>query len=101
VYEEDALKSLKDDAPQVLSAGLAALEAIPEAEWATERIQTALQTALVDELGLKPRIAFGALRVAASGRRISPPLFESFELLGRDESLARLRRLADRLASGE
>ncbi len=101
VYEEDALKSLKDDAPQVLSAGLAALEAIPETEWATERIQTALQTALVDELGLKPRIAFGALRVAASGRRISPPLFESFELLGRDESLARLRRLADRLASGE
>ena len=100
-YEDDALKSLKGDAPQVLAAGLTALEAIPEGEWATERIQTALQTALVDELGLKPRVAFGALRVAASGRRISPPLFESFELLGRDESLARLRRLAEHLASGE
>ncbi len=96
-YEADALSSLKADAPQVLGAGLTALEAVPESEWATERIQSALQAALIDGLGLKPRVAFGALRVAASGRRISPPLFESFELLGRDESLARLRRLVARL----
>lgn len=96
-YEDDALASLKDDAPQVLTAGLAALEALSEAEWRTEEIQTALQAALIDGLGLKPRVAFGALRVAASGRRVSPPLFESFELLGREETLARLRRLAARL----
>jgi glutamyl-tRNA synthetase len=44
----------------------------------------------VDELGLKPRHAFGPVRVAITGRRISPPLFESLELLGRDRSLARL-----------
>ena len=102
VYEEDALKSLKGDAPQVLAAGIAALEAIPEGSWRTEPIQAALQTALTDPeqgLGLKPRVAFGALRVAASGRRVSPPLFESFELLGRDETLARLRRLEARLSS--
>ena len=98
-YDEDALKSLKDDAPQVLAAGIDALSEIPESEWATERIQNALQTALIEGLGLKPRVAFGALRVAASGRRVSPPLFESFELLGRDASLARLRKLADRLAA--
>ncbi len=101
VYEEDALKSLKDDAPRALEAGISALEAIPESEWRTEPIQAALQAALVDGLGLKPRVAFGALRVAASGRRVSPPLFESFELLGREVSLARLRRLAEHLAAGE
>ena len=99
VLEEDALRSLKDDAPRVLEAGIAALEALPEAEWRTEPIQAALQAALVDGLGLKPRVAFGPLRVAASGRRVSPPLFESFELLGRDETLARLRRLSERLAA--
>ena len=98
-YEDDALKSLKDDAPQVLEAGITALDAVPEGEWTTEQIQHALQTALIDGLGLKPRVAFGALRVAASGRRVSPPLFESFELLGKDESIARLRKLSDRLAT--
>ena len=97
-YQEDALKSLGADAIQVLEAGIAALEPIAETEWQTEAIQTALQAALIDGLGLKPRVAFGALRVAASGRRVSPPLFESFELLGRDETLARLRKLAAFLA---
>ncbi|SDQ28353.1 glutamyl-tRNA synthetase [Leucobacter chromiiresistens] len=96
-YADDALASLKDDAPQVLAAGIAALEAVPAEAWQTARIQEALQTALIDGLGLKPRVAFGALRVAASGRRVSPPLFESFELLGREESLARLRRLEQHL----
>ncbi|WP_336651664.1 MULTISPECIES: glutamate--tRNA ligase [unclassified Leucobacter] len=98
VYEDDALKSLKEDARQVLAASIAALDAVPEADWQTEPIQAALQAALIDGLGLKPRLAFGPLRVAASGRRVSPPLFESFELLGRDESLARLRRLDALLA---
>ena len=100
VYEEDALKSLKADAPDALRAGIAALEALAPEAWATESIQEALQGALIDGLGMKPRVAFGALRVAASGRRVSPPLFESFELLGRDETLARLRRLETQL-SGE
>lgn len=97
-YQDDALKSLGGDATQVLEAGIAALEPLGDDEWRTEPIQAALQAALIDGLGLKPRVAFGALRVAASGRRVSPPLFESFELLGRDETLARLRRLAAHLA---
>ncbi len=59
--------------------------------WSTAAIQEALQTALVDERGLKPRVAFGPVRVAVTGRRVSPPLFESMELLGRDRSLARLQ----------
>lgn len=98
VYEDDALKSLKDDAPETLRASIAALEALPADAWATEPIQTGLQDALIEGMGLKPRVAFGALRVAASGRRVSPPLFESFELLGRDETLARLRRLEAQLS---
>lgn len=97
VIEEDALASLKDDAGAALHAGIGALGEISEAEWRTERIQEALQAALIDGLGLKPRLAFGALRVAASGRRVSPPLFESFELLGREETLKRLARLTQQI----
>ena len=59
-------------------------------DWTTERIEEALRAALIEGLGLKPRNAFGPVRVAVTGRRISPPLFESLELLGREESLARL-----------
>jgi glutamyl-tRNA synthetase len=58
--------------------------------WDTASIEEALRGALIDGLGLKPRNAFGPVRVAITGRRISPPLFESLELLGRDRSLARL-----------
>jgi glutamyl-tRNA synthetase len=46
-------------------------------------------------MGLKPRHAFGPVRVAVTGRRISPPLFESMELLGRERSLGRLQRALD------
>ena len=46
--------------------------------------------ALIDGLGLKPRVAFGPVRVAVTGSRISPPLFESLELLGRETTLRRL-----------
>jgi glutamyl-tRNA synthetase len=42
-------------------------------------------------MGIKPKLAFGPVRVAVTGRRVSPPLFESMELLGREESLRRLR----------
>jgi glutamyl-tRNA synthetase len=70
---------------------LAARSALASAtEWTTEAIEAALRAALIDDLGLKPRTAFGAVRVAITGRRISPPLFESMELLGRDRSLRRL-----------
>jgi glutamyl-tRNA synthetase len=69
----------------------AAVEALSElGEWTTESIETALRAALIDGMGLKPRLAFGPVRVAVTGARISPPLFESLELLGRDTTLARL-----------
>ncbi|MFJ3382486.1 glutamate--tRNA ligase [Curtobacterium sp. NPDC090217] len=94
VVEEDALASLKGDPTEVLTASIAALE--PLDDWRTEGIEGALRVALIDGLGLKPRLAFGPLRVAVSGRRISPPLFESMEILGKDSTLARLRALSAR-----
>ncbi len=85
----DAAKLLDTEGRGVVRAAHDALESLDA--WSTEAIQTALQAALVDGLGLKPRQAFGAVRVAATGRRISPPLFESLELLGRERGLGRLR----------
>jgi glutamyl-tRNA synthetase len=59
-----------------------------------EPIEQALRTT-ADELGLKPRQAFQPIRFAVTGSTVSPGLFESLELLGRDESLERIRRAAD------
>ena len=89
VDEADAAKLLDDDGKAIVQAALAAVEDLHS--WSTDAIQGALQTALVEERGLKPRVAFGSVRVAITGRRISPPLFESMELLGRERSLGRLR----------
>jgi len=87
--EKSAGKELRADAVPVLDAALTALEAV--AEWTTEGIEAALKAALLDGLELKPRKAFGPIRVAVTGASVSPPLFESMELLGRDRSLTRLR----------
>ncbi|MDQ6755094.1 MAG: glutamate--tRNA ligase [Actinomycetota bacterium] len=86
---EDARKGLPENLGEVLDAALAALE--PVRDWTAENIQNALKQALVEEMGLKPRLAFGPVRTAVSGRRISPPLFESMVILGRGSSLARIR----------
>ncbi|CAM3753121.1 glutamate--tRNA ligase [Smaragdicoccus niigatensis] len=83
-----ASKNLGAGAAEVLDAALAALEALPA--WEAAPIEEALKSALVDGLGLKPRNAFGPVRVGVTGSNISPPLFESMELLGRERSLARL-----------
>ncbi|QCB28314.1 Glutamate--tRNA ligase [Corynebacterium endometrii] len=87
--EKSAKKNLKEDAVQPLEAGIAALE--PVEEWVTENIEAALSKALIEDLELKPRKAYGALRVAISGQAVSPPLFESMELLGKESTLARLK----------
>jgi glutamyl-tRNA synthetase len=84
-----AAKALGPDAAPVLDASLAALEELPE--WTATAIEAALKAALIDGLGLKPRKAFAPVRVAVTGRTVSPPLYESLELLGRERSLGRLR----------
>ncbi|MHA7219827.1 glutamate--tRNA ligase [Arthrobacter sp. MDT1-48-3] len=88
---DDARKGLPDNLGEVLDVTLEALEGCES--WDAEALQAALRGALVDTLGLKPRLAFGPVRTAISGRRISPPLFESMVILGRESSVARVRAL--------
>ena len=88
VEAEDAAKTLTAEAIPVLAAASDALEGLPA--WETAGIEQALRAALVEGLGIKPKNAFGPVRVAVTGRRVSPPLFESLELLGRDTTLRRL-----------
>jgi glutamyl-tRNA synthetase len=88
-FSADAMPGAEGTA--VLDAAAAVLPAV--APWNTEAIEAALRAELIDGQGLKPRTAFGPLRTAISGRRISPPLFESMELLGREHTLARIARL--------
>jgi glutamyl-tRNA synthetase len=88
-----AAKELGPDGGAVLDAALAALDGVRD--WTAARIEDALKAALIEGLALKPRKAFGPIRVAATGTTVSPPLFESLELLGRDRSLHRLRAARD------
>jgi glutamyl-tRNA synthetase len=87
--EEASGRSLTEESGPTLEAALDSLEALDR--WEAAPIEASLRHALVDELGIKPKHAFGPVRVAVTGRRISPPLFESIELLGRDRTLDRLR----------
>jgi glutamyl-tRNA synthetase len=91
-YDADALEGMPENTNAVLFHAGEALEAIDE--FTTENIQQALNAALIEKLELKPRIAFGPLRTAISGRRISPPLFESMEILGKAETIERLQAFA-------
>lgn len=103
---DDARAQLAGDAPAVLDAALAALGDLDDqgtgllgsgGGWTAAAIEAALRTAVVEGLGVKPKLAFGPLRTAVSGQRISPPLFESMEILGKTSTLARLRALRDSL----
>ena len=95
VVEDDAKSGLPENTRAILDAAIVALDPISEADFKTEAVQTALQSALIEGLGEKPRNAFGPLRTAISGRRISPPLFESIEILGKTETLSRLQQFAE------
>ncbi|WP_296630668.1 glutamate--tRNA ligase [Rhodoluna sp.] len=94
VIEEDAKNGLPENTVEVLNAAIAALEPIADADFKTEKLQAELNLALIETMGLKPRFAFGPLRTGISGRRISPPLFESMEILGKAETVARLQAFA-------
>lgn len=91
---DDARASLPENAAEVLDASLGVLA---EVDFVADAIQAGLRAKLVEELGIKPKFAFGPLRVGLTGSRVSPPLFESMEILGRDETLRRLKTLRDSL----
>ena len=77
-----------NESAQVLEIAWQVLDQV--AEWNAQEIQAALRVSLIEGLSLKPKLAFGPVRTAICGRKISPPLFESMEILGREESLSRI-----------
>ncbi|MFV0426548.1 MAG: glutamate--tRNA ligase [Beutenbergiaceae bacterium] len=95
VIEDQARSALREEAAQVLDAAIGVLAEL--ADFSPAAQQQALRAALVDGLGIKPRFAFAPLRTAVTGRRVSPPLFESMQILGREASIARMRVLRDTL----
>ena len=87
--EVESVSKITDSVSKdILKRSLKELE--PLSSWTHENIEAALRASLIEEMGLKPRIAFTAVRIATTGSTISPPLFESMELLGKDASLARI-----------
>ncbi len=87
---EPAASELNGGGP-MLEAATAALTSLEP--FTAESIEAALRAA-ADGLGLKPRQAFQPIRVAVTGSKISPGLFESIELLGREKTLSRIGRAA-------
>jgi glutamyl-tRNA synthetase len=83
------------EAADALRAGRDRLAAVDG--WRAEAIEAALRAAC-EATGLKPRALFTPVRVAITGSTVAPGLFESLELLGRDESLARVEAALDRLS---
>jgi glutamyl-tRNA synthetase len=77
---------LDGGAPVIAAARAALAELEP---FTAESIEAALR-AVLEELGLKPRQGFQPIRIAVTGSKVSPGLFESIELLGRGRTLARL-----------
>jgi glutamyl-tRNA synthetase len=77
---------------RILEAAAQALAAV--GDWTAAELEVALKR-LCEDLGEKPRTVFAPIRVAVTGSRVSPGLYESLELLGRETSLERLRRGAE------
>jgi glutamyl-tRNA synthetase len=96
--ERSAAKELGVNSVEILHAALDGLEALPS--WEAGHIEGALKEWLVEGLGVKPRKAFGPIRVAVTGHAVSPPLYESMAALGRERSLERLRRALEIAQSG-
>jgi glutamyl-tRNA synthetase len=89
VAHEEGSKISDDASQKILVTALASIEGL--SIWKTQEIEERLRAALIDGMGLKPRVAFSAIRIAITGSHISPPLFESLELLGKERSLERIR----------
>jgi glutamyl-tRNA synthetase len=88
-HEVEPDESLLDG--RILGEAARALEAVEP--WSADGIEGALK-GLCDELGEKPRVVYLPIRVAVTGSRVSPGLYESLELLGRETALDRLRDAA-------
>ena len=73
------------------------LRDLPKSQWTTPGLDSALRD-LASARGEKPGALFTPIRVAATGKRIAPPLFDTLETLGQAKTLDRLNHAAERLA---
>ncbi|MDR0488045.1 MAG: glutamate--tRNA ligase [Propionibacteriaceae bacterium] len=89
ILDEAAVAKVAADVPTVIPVALEVLEGLED--FTASAIQEGLVARLVDECGFSKKIVFGPIRVAISGALVSPPLFESMEILGREASIARLK----------
>jgi glutamyl-tRNA synthetase len=86
------------DRDSTLSALKAALDDLSEADnFQHEKLEEML-TATGERLELSRRQFFGVLRVTATGRAVSPPLFEMMEVLGKDRTVSRIRNAIERFS---
>jgi glutamyl-tRNA synthetase len=91
VTPDDKASAALEGREDYLAEALSVLERIDE--WSAETIESALR-ALAAKRELKPRQAFQPLRAVITGTLVSPPLFESMEILGRETTLERVRAAA-------
>lgn len=92
-YEEDAVKKIiTPDAIPILATLRNRLAEVDS--FVPEAVETVVR-GLVEELGAKTKAVFHPLRVAVTGRAVSPGLFESVALIGRERVLARLDRVVE------
>lgn len=95
-YNEKALSKLRDSAPEALRGAREALSALND--FTPDAIKPALDAALVEGLGIKPRFAFGPLFVAMTGTNVSIPVIDSIAILGREEAVARIDQLLEKIS---
>ena len=92
-------KRSADDASLALSTARRALQDLTDGDWAADVLEARMRAA-AETLGWKAGDLFKPLRVAVTGRTISPPLFDSLELVGRGQSLARIDAALEALEAG-
>lgn len=91
---DDLLGKAFTSAPETAREALVrAVQAMQGVEWSHAQVEGALR-ALGEELSLKAGDLFSVVRVAVTGKRVTPPLFESMEILGRERCVARLSQAA-------
>ena len=87
-------KVMKPEVRPLLAAALEAMRA--SEDFSPEALETT-QRAVVEERDAKPKQVFQPLRVAITGSTVSPGIFESLSVLGRDETIARVERALERM----
>ncbi|MSO34665.1 MAG: glutamate--tRNA ligase [Candidatus Nanopelagicaceae bacterium] len=88
-FDQEASAALSNEqAKAVIAKSLEVLQGVDD--WSHGAIEAKLREALIDQMALKPRLAFSPVRIAVTGSHISPPLFESMELLGKQRCISRL-----------